>query len=123
MLEKRFGLARRPFPAAPDETLYYPAGGHEAALARLTQAAADEEGLALLTGSPGVGKTLLGFCLNERLGTEVVSAFLTNSHFPDRSGLLQAILFDLGLPYEAPGEETLRLRLTDSLLKTRAEGK
>lgn len=120
MVEKRFGLARRPFPATPDETLYYPASGHEAVLARLLQALADEEGLALLTGEPGTGKTLLGFCLLERLGAGWTTAFLTNSHFPDRAGLFQAILFDLGLSHDG-AEQTLRLRLTDALLKARAE--
>ncbi|MBI3410555.1 MAG: AAA family ATPase [Planctomycetes bacterium] len=120
MVEKRFGLARRPFPATPDETLYYPASGHEAVLARLLQAVADEEGLALLTGEPGTGKTLLGFCLLERLGAGWITAFLTNSRFPDRAGLFQGILYDLGLPHDG-AEQILRLRLTDALLKGRTE--
>jgi type II secretory pathway predicted ATPase ExeA len=67
MYEQRFGLKRRPFPATPDNALYYPATGHEAALATLVRAIHDEEGLALLTGPPGTGKTLLGHCLSERL--------------------------------------------------------
>jgi MSHA biogenesis protein MshM len=123
MLEQRFGLTRRPFPATPDTSLYYPATAHEAALAALLRALRENEGLLLLTGDPGAGKTLLGQVLLERLDGDLVSAFLTNSHFPDRASLLQAILFDMGLPFEEGGEQLLRLRLTDQLLKNCAAGK
>jgi len=123
MYEKRFALTRRPFPATPDSSLYYPATEHEAVLARLQQAIADNDGFAVLTGAPGTGKTLLGMNLLERLGPNVASAFLTNSHFPDRGGLLQAILYDLGLPYEGGREQVLRLRLTEHLLNNCKENK
>jgi general secretion pathway protein A len=51
-----------------------------------------------------------------------VSAFLANSHLADRTALLQAILYDLDLPYEGT-EQILRLRLTEQLLKNCAEEK
>src|SRR2546425_860538 len=54
-------------------------------------------------------------------GPTVAIAFLTTSHVGDRVGLLQAILFDYALPYEHGGEQVLRLRLTDFLLKNCAE--
>jgi general secretion pathway protein A len=123
MYEARFGLKRRPFPATPDSSLYYPATSHEAALAPLASALQDDAGLVLLTGEPGSGKTLLGQVLLERLGGSINSAFLTNSHFADRAALLQTMLFDLGLPFEDGSEQVLRLRLTDFLLKGCAEGK
>lgn len=117
MYEQRFGLQRRPFPATPDDALYYPATGHEAVLATLANAVRDEEGLALVTGAPGTGKTLLAYCLSERLNPGAVCAFIPNSHLADRSALLQAILYDLSQPYETGSEQVLRLRLTDYLLK------
>jgi general secretion pathway protein A len=116
-----FGLCRRPFPATPDRAFYYPATSHETALASLAHAVAEDDGFALLSGAPGTGKTLLCHCLLERLG-DVASAFVTNSHFADRSSLLQAILYDFSLPYEDGGEQVLRLRLTDHLLKNCAAG-
>lgn len=122
MYETRFGLRRRPFRATPDSAFYYPATGHERALAQLAQSLADDEGLALLLGDPGTGKTLLGQCLLDRLGDAVTAAFLSHSHFPDRAGLLQAILFDLGLPYAGKGEQELRLALTEFLLTNYAAG-
>jgi MSHA biogenesis protein MshM len=116
MYETRFGLRRRPFRATPDTACYYPATGHEQTLAQVLQGVQDDEGLLLVTGAPGTGKTLLCHCLVERFGTEITSAFLTNSHFRDRAALFQAILYDLSLPFEDRTEQELRLALTDSLL-------
>lgn len=123
MDEKHFGLSARPFRGTPDLEAYYPATGHEAALARLLQALAEDEGLALLTGVPGTGKTLLAHCLLDRLGPDFTCAFLTHSHFRDRASLLQAMLYDLSLPYEGKGEQELRLALTDFVLKNYADGR
>jgi type II secretory pathway predicted ATPase ExeA len=122
MYESHFGLRQRPFPATPDPGCYYPATSHERALARLLQGLSDGEGLLLLTGAPGTGKTLVCHCLLERLGSGLSSAFLTNSRIRDRAGLLQAILFDLSLPYEGRSEQEMRLALTDHLLSTFAAG-
>ena len=120
---QRFGLARRPFPPTPDTGLYYPSSLHESALAALCRGLEEDEGFVLLTGDAGTGKTLLAYTLLERIGAKAVSAFLTNSHFADRSSLLQAILYDLGLPHDDAKEQTLRLRLTDQLLKNCAAEK
>jgi type II secretory pathway predicted ATPase ExeA len=122
MYESHFGLRERPFRATPDCGSYYAATSHERALARLLQALADDEGMVLLTGEPGTGKTLLCHCLLERLGPDVLSAFLTNSHLTDRASLLQALLYDLSLPYEGRSEQELRLGLTDFLLRTYTAG-
>jgi general secretion pathway protein A len=123
MYEKRYGLSRRPFPATPDSDRYYPAASHEAALAAMECGLAGDESFVLVTGAAGTGKTLLGHVLLDRLPEGSVSALLTNSHLPDRSALLQAILYDLRLPYADRGEQVLRLRLTDQLLQNCAAGK
>jgi general secretion pathway protein A len=123
MYEKRYGFTRRPFPTTPDSDRYYPATGHEAALAALERGVAGDEGMLLLTGAPGTGKTLLGQVLVDRLPAECVTALVTNSHLPDRTALLQAILYDLRLPYTDRNEQVLRLRLTEQLLKNCAAGK
>ncbi|MFN4260575.1 MAG: ExeA family protein [Gemmataceae bacterium] len=122
MYEAHFGLRHRPFRSTPDNDCYYPATTHETALARLRAALADDEGMALLSGAPGTGKTLLCHRLLEQLGPEYGSAFVTNSHCGSRSALLQAVLFDLNLPYEGRGEQELRLTLTDYLVQRFAAG-
>lgn len=127
-----FHLRQRPFPASPDPARYYPATSHERAIARLLGGLADGEGFLTLTGAPGTGKTLLCHCLLERLGTtspqhkpgdSLNLAFLTNGRAVNRAGLLQAILYDLSLPYEGRGEQELRLALTDHLLRSYEEGR
>jgi type II secretory pathway predicted ATPase ExeA len=123
MVEAHFGLRQRPFPSTPDPGTYYPATTHERALARLLRGLADGEGLLLLTGAPGSGKSLLGHCLLERLGPDAHPLFLTNGHLRDRVGLFQAILFDLGLAYEGKGEQELRLAVTNHLLQAFAAGR
>src|SRR5262245_8041102 len=99
MYDKRFQLKRRPFPATPDDSLYYPATCHEAVLQNLLEAINEDEGIMLVTGEPGVGKTLLAHCLISRLDGDTTTAFLTHSRLADAAALLQAILFDLQLPY------------------------
>jgi general secretion pathway protein A len=123
MYETHFGLRQRPFPAMADNDFYYPATCHELALAQLQQTIQDDEGFALLLGEPGTGKTILCHCLLDRLGETVTNAFLTHSHFPDRTGLLQALLYDLSVPHEGRSEQELRLALTDLLLKNHEAGR
>jgi type II secretory pathway predicted ATPase ExeA len=117
MYETHFGLRGRPFRPTPNAGAYYPATSHEQALAQLQAALAEEEGIVLLTGQAGTGKTLLCHCLLERIGESYTTAFLTNSHFGDIIGLLQAILHDFSLPHDGRAEQELRLALTDFLLK------
>jgi type II secretory pathway predicted ATPase ExeA len=114
-----FGLRRRPFSATPDSTCYHPAAMSERALARLQEGLNHDEGLVLLTAPPGLGKTLLTRILVQRLGVQPNRcATITNSHLPNRAALLQAILFDLGLPFQGISEQELRLALTAHFLET-----
>jgi general secretion pathway protein A len=112
-----FGLRRRPFRPTPDTDAYYPAATHEAALRRLRQALDDDEGVILLTGGPGTGKTLVARLLLETLDENVRCVLLTNSHAARKGDLLQAILFDLGLPYQGLTEQAARLAVTESCLE------
>lgn len=123
MIESHFGLRRRPFRAVPDVDSYYPATAHECVLARLLQAIHGDEGLTLLTGDVGTGKTLICHQLLARLAPEATTAFITNSHLADRVGLFQAFLFDLSLPYQGLSEQELRLSVTDFLLTNYAARK
>jgi len=120
----RWTASRRAFATTPDRSRVYPATVAEAALARLRAGLDDGEGVVALTGPAGTGKTLLVYRLLEGLGRDRRSVLLTNSHFADRSALLQACLFDLGLPHDGQGpsaprsEQDLRLTLTAHLLET-----
>ena len=123
MYEAHFRLKHRPFRSTPVSTSYYSSASHELILARALEALGGEEGLCLLTGLPGTGKTLLCHRLLGRLSEQTNLVFLTNSHFADLSSLLQALLYDLSLPYEGRTEQELRLILTDFLLNQFGEGR
>lgn len=122
MYETHFGLRRRPFRPVPDTESYYPATTQEQALAELLRAFAEEEGIALLTGAAGTGKTLLCHCLLDRLGDDVASGFLTNSHIDNRLALLQALLYDLALPHRGVSEQEARIALSDAILRNYDNG-
>jgi type II secretory pathway predicted ATPase ExeA len=123
MIESHFGLCRRPFPATPDHSCYYPATGHERALGRLLDGLADGEGVLLLSAGPGLGKTLLCHCLLDRLGDDLQASLLTHTHLGGPAGLLQALLHDLSLPHEGRSEQDMRLALIDHLLGRYRDGK
>lgn len=122
MYESQFGLRRRPFRPTPDTDAYYPATGHEQALDRVCQAIEDEEGLILLSGEAGLGKTIVARRLLETLPEETRPVLLTNSHFAERVDLLHAILYELGLPYLGLGEQDARIAVTESCLEFFGEG-
>src|SRR6185436_16109443 len=105
-----------------DTDSYFPATSHEAALHRLERALDDDEGLLLLTGDAGSGKTMVARRLLEGLEEHVRCVLLTNSHVARNGDLLQAILFDLGLPYQGLTEQVARLAVTESCLEFYREG-
>jgi general secretion pathway protein A len=119
----RYQLRMRPFPTTPDAQFYYPAASHEAALNALACAIDGQEGLMLLTGEPGAGKTLVAHLLLQRLGAQFNTALITNCRFGSAADLHRAVLFDLGQPYQKLGEEELRLALTDYVLNQFADGR
>jgi type II secretory pathway predicted ATPase ExeA len=123
MNSTRYQLRMRPFPTTPDVQAYYPATPHETALNALACAIDDQEGLALLAGEPGTGKTLVAHLLLQRLGADFNTALITNCRFGTPADLLRAVLFDLRQPYQGMGEEELRLALTEFVLSQYAEGK
>lgn len=110
-----FHLHARPFRPTPDTLAYYPAATHETALTRLMQAIANDEGIAILTGAPGTGKTLIGHLLLDRLG-DLSASFITNCRFGSRSEMLRSLLFDLAQPHVNMSEQELRFAITEYLL-------
>jgi type II secretory pathway predicted ATPase ExeA len=115
MYDQFFGLTRRPFGATPDPTLYFPAVGHKTAIHRLRASVHDGDGLSVLVGPPGIGKTLAcRMLLDEAPETQSV-VLLANMHMATVQSMLQAVLYDLSIAFDAMDEQELRLRLIDEL--------
>lgn len=115
MYENFFKFEQRPFAAAPRVDRYFPAKAIEAARQALCRAIERAEGAGLLIGPAGTGKTLLCQILADRFRGQFAVALLSNGHLNTRRELLQAILFELGLPYRRLEEGELRLSLIDYL--------
>jgi len=115
MYESFFELSDRPFVCAPRTDRYFPGAAIEEARKRLTRCIERAEGPALLIGAAGTGKSLLCQVLAERFQSELAIAQLANVRLCSRRALLQAILFELGMPYREMEEGELRLSLIDRL--------
>lgn len=115
MYEKHFRLSQRPFVPAPLVDRYFPGQSIEAARATLDRCVRRAEGVGLLVGAAGTGKSLVCQLLAETFRGEYAVALLANGHLTSRRDLLQAILFELGLPYRDLDEGELRLSLIDFL--------
>jgi general secretion pathway protein A len=67
MYEAYWQLGRRPFDTGSDPSLYYPCEAHQGALLKLRYAIENARGTALLTGAPGVGKSVVIHALKRQL--------------------------------------------------------
>ena len=115
MYQSFFQFGRRPFNATPEARDFFPSEPIENARQTLTRCIERGEGPALLIGPVGTGKTLLCQVLAEQLKENYKIALLASGQLCSRRTLLQAILFELGLPYRDLEEGELRLSLIDHL--------
>jgi type II secretory pathway predicted ATPase ExeA len=120
MYEESFGFEIRPFAAAPRVEHYFAAESIDAARQTLSRCVERSEGVGLLIGRPGTGKSLLCQMLAEQFKASHNVVLLTSGRLCTRRALLQSILFELGLPYRGLEEGELRLSITDFLDPTKA---
>lgn len=118
MYEASFGLSRRPFSPLPQPELYYPAAAAEYARQTVIRCVDRGEGVAVVVGPTGCGKTLLGQMLAERFRQAMYVVRLASGRLDSRRALLQAILFGLGRPFRQMDEGELRLSLTEYLSRS-----
>jgi type II secretory pathway predicted ATPase ExeA len=118
-LRRLLERAERVFPACPQVGRYFPAASIEDARRRLGRAIDRGDGPCLVVGGPGTGKSLLLQVLAAQYHERFDVVLLACSPLRTRRALLQAILFELGLPYRVQGEGELRLSLLDHLLSAK----
>jgi type II secretory pathway predicted ATPase ExeA len=113
MFQDFFRFSRRPFSAAPDPDLYFPAASIEQARLTLTRCIDRGTGPGLVVAPAGLGKSLLCQVLVRQFAERFSIATLSSARLCTRRALLQAILFELGLPFRDMEEGELRLSLID----------
>jgi len=122
MFQEFFGFSRRPFSAAPDPDMYFPATSIEQARLTLTRCIDRGTGPGLLVAPAGLGKTLLCQVLVRQFAERFSIATLSSARLCTRRALLQAILFELGLPFRDMEEGELRLSLIDHVAPSERSG-
>lgn len=115
MYESFFDLQERPFATTPRVDRYFPAAAIEAARDTLSRTIERAEGIGLVIGPSGSGKTLLLEVLARQYAERFTIASIAGAKLSTRRALLQAILFEAGLPYRRMEEGELRLALLDHL--------
>ncbi len=118
MYESFFGLRERPFAAAPRTDRYFPASSVETARRTIERCVDRAEGIAMLIGPPGSGKSVVAHLLAKRFQPTLSVVHLQNGRFRNCKALLQTILFELRLPYRDLEAGELRLALLDYLRTT-----
>ncbi len=115
MYETFFNFKSRPFASAPQAKNYFPAAAIEAARQTLERLIRRGEGPGLIIGPPGTGKTLLCHLLAERFKGPFAVSLLAGGRLKSCQVMLQAILYELGVPCRGLDEGELRLALMDYL--------
>ena len=117
-----YPLATRPFMTVPRVGSFHPSPDATKALDGLIRVIRRAEGIGLLVGPTGSGKSLLLSCLRERIDGDYVAALLSGARICTRRGLWQSILSDLGEAYRDLDEEELRIGLVDRIRGLAATG-
>ena len=112
----------RPFLAAPRTAFYYPARGIDAARGNLERAIRRSEGIGMVVGGPGTGKSLLLSVIAEHVRDDFDIALLTGARICTRRALWQSILAELGEPYRGIDEADLRIGVLERVRGLSATG-
>ena len=107
MFNTHFGLIENPFHVIPNQKFYYPSLSHTQASIQLVESIRRREGLILLTGQTGTGKTLTIKQVIGQLDASTTAILYQNQ--PDTQGLMTFVRKSLGL------DENVRDQNSDSI--------
>jgi len=108
--EPFYGLREKPFSLTSDARFFYQSRSHAPAFVDLLNAVKRREGLTVLTGDIGTGKTTLCRAVLANLDHKTFSAFVPDP-FASREDLLKMLLTDFGI---ASGADVTSGRLRDA---------
>jgi type II secretory pathway predicted ATPase ExeA len=108
--------------AVPRTQFYHPARVTDAALHAIDRAIRRAEGISLVVGPPGTGKSLLLAKVGESVGEDFRVALLSGARICTRRALWQSILADLCKPYRGLDEAELRIAVAEVVRELAATG-
>ncbi|QDT42325.1 hypothetical protein Pan241w_24080 [Gimesia alba] len=112
MYETNFGFKDRPFTVSPSSACFYQASEHKNVLDELLVSISSLNGITILTGEAGTGKTAICLQLISQLEEQFQIQFVEHCNFPTVRALLQTLLYNLTDYYEKVSEQELRLALS-----------
>ena len=118
---KHFGLREAPFKITPTTEFFYGGGRRGEILHALRYAIEVGEGIMMLTGEVGSGKTMLLRTLSEKLPPHVELVYIANPSFSGRE-ILYNICEELSLDIDVDRPDAVR-RLQNYLIERHAQGK
>ena len=121
-MHQRRHPSSRPFLAAPRTAFYHPARQIDAALTGLERGVRRAEGVGLVVGPPGTGKSLLLLALADNLADDFAVALSCGARICTRRALWQAILSGIGEPFRGIDEGELRLAVVERVRGLAATG-
>jgi putative secretion ATPase (PEP-CTERM system associated) len=122
MYKEFYQFREKPFSLTPDPEFLYRSRAHKRALAYLQYGILDPSGFVCITGEIGAGKTTLIRVFLDQLKDQVNVARLFNTRISSRQ-LMEMILQDLGLDYQAKTKTVMIETLNNYLIETYAQGK
>lgn len=117
-----FGLAAPPFSITPDPRFFFEGKEHGVFIAGLLHASLQAEGIVVVLGEVGSGKTLMSRILLSRLSEHVDTVYLPNPAFA-RDEIIEVIARDLGVEGTAPGQGLRLEALQQELIKRHEQGR
>jgi len=106
----------------PRVQFYHPAQVIDAGLQGIERAIRRAEGIALVVGQPGTGKSLLLAMVAEHVREDFDVALLSGARICTRRALWQAILAEIGEPYRGIDEGELRIAVVERIRGLAATG-
>jgi general secretion pathway protein A len=94
--EAFYGLSDQPFAITTDPKFFYLSGAHQQAFGELLNGLRRREGILLLTGETGTGKTTLSRAVLETLGPRTFSSMILNPYMTGAE-VFRVVLRDFGL--------------------------
>jgi type II secretory pathway predicted ATPase ExeA len=108
--------------AVPRTQFYHPSRAIDAALHAIDRVIRRAEGISLVVGPPGTGKSLLLAKVAESVAEDFRVALLSGARICTRRALWQSILVDLGKPYRGIDEAELRIAVAEVVRGLAASG-
>lgn len=108
-------MTRRPFSSIPDVEAYYPSVSAETAHQRIYRTLDRGEGIALLFGDAGLGKTLSLRILAGKFELDAPVLLFSNARISNRRSFYLDLLFQLRCDFTSSDEDELRVRFFEHL--------